>query len=254
MTDPIQTSADTIPSASPAVPGLDNEAIEKALHQDWKEAIRINVEIIKADENNIDALNRLAFAYFKTGDVAHAKRAYQKVLKLDGYNQIAIKNLKKLTSAKRKDGQPEVTGKLSPLMFLEEPGKTKIVPLVNIAPERTLAALSTGQEVFLKEKRHAVEVRDAQNVYLGALPDDLSFKLTKFIAGGNKYHVVIKSMGKNQLIVFIRELSRSKRFASQPSFVSTILMPTSHVESSESGPDTTPTGEESEEEEPATLS
>lgn len=249
MTDSTKTSA-----AATAVSRLHAQAIEKALHQDWKEAIRINLEIIKTEENNIDSLNRLAFAYFKIGDDSRAKRAYQKVLKLDGYNQIAIKNLKKLAS-KRKAGQPEAVGELSPLMFLEEPGKTKIVPLVNIAPERTLAGLTTGQEVFLKEKRHAVEVRDHQNAYLGALPDDLSFKLTKFIAGGNKYHVAIKSIGKNQLIVFIRELSRSKRFANQPSFVSSILLPTSHVESGEAGPDTTPTGEESdEEEETPTLS
>ena len=233
---------------------LHEKAINLALHQDWKSAIDINTEILKKEDNNLDALNRLAFAYFQTGDAAQAKRLYQKVLKLDEYNQIAIKNLDKLTSVKRK-GSVAPASRVSPLMFLEEPGKTKIVVLVNLAPERILASLASGQEVFLKEKRHTMEVRDAEGVYLGALPDDLSFKLTKFIKGGNTYHTVIKSIGKNQLIVFVREVSRSKKFANQPSFVSAVsFVPTSHVENGEGGPDTTATGEEEEEEEPATLS
>ncbi len=230
------------------------KAIDRALHQDWQTAIRINTEILAADEQNIDALNRLAFAYFQTGDTVHAKRLYQKVLKLDEYNQIALKNLDKLTSVHRKPSTSSGPTKVSPLMFLEEPGKTKIVVLVNLAPERILATLAAGQEVYLKEKRHTMEVRDSQGLYLGAFPDDLSFKLSKFIKGGNTYNTVIKSIGKNQLVVFIRETARSKKFASQPSFVSSInFLPVTHAESGE-GPDTTPTGEDEEESQEATLS
>ncbi|MBI2404786.1 tetratricopeptide repeat protein [Candidatus Gottesmanbacteria bacterium] len=225
------------------------EAIAKALIQDWPEAIRINTAIIEEDKNNIDALNRLAFAYFQTGDTARAKRFYQKVLLLDGYNQIATKNIKKLSSVKRKTAAVSSKNHVSPLMFLEEPGKTKIVLLVNLAPERTLAALHAGQEVFFKAKRHDVEIRTSDGVYLGALPDDLSFKLIKFLAGGNQYYAVIKSIGKNQLVVFIREVSRGKRFANQPSFVNTAsFLPFTRTESSE-GPDMNPTGEGNDEEE-----
>lgn len=257
MTDPTKTSAgEASPQPPPAssLPQLHEKAIDCALRQDWQTAIRINTEILKEEENNIDAANRLAFAYFQTGDTERAKRLYQKVLKLDEYNQIALKNLDKLTSVKRK-GVVATPGKVSPLMFLEEPGKTKIVVLVNLAPERVLASLAAGQEVYLKEKRHTMEIRDSQGVYLGALPDDLSFKLGKFIKAGNVYNTVIKSIGKNQLIVFVREVSRSKKFANQPSFVSSIsFLPVTHGESGEDGPDITPTGEEAEEEEPATSS
>lgn len=232
---------------------LHEKAIDRALHQDWQNAIRINTEILAEDTDNVDALNRLGFAYFQTGDTAYAKKLYQKVLKLDEYNQIALKNLEKLTSVKRK-GSAAAAGKVSPLMFLEEPGKTKIVMLVNLAPERVLATLAAGQEVSLKEKRHTMEVRDIQGVYLGAFPDDLSFKLTKFIKGGNTYHTVIKSIGKNQLVVFVRELTRSKKFASQPSFVSSLTyLPSTHAEEG-AGPDTTPTGEDGQDEEEPTLS
>ncbi len=220
-------------------------AIEKALQQDWKEAIHINTAIVEGDPSNIDALNRLAYAYLRLGEAAKAKRYYQKVLTLDPYNQIASKNLKKPSTPKRK-GHPSTNGQVSPLMFLEEPGKTKIVALVNLAPLRALSTLNAGQEVFLKAKKHCVEIRDGDGTYLGALPDDLSFKLIKFIGGGNQYTAVIKSIGKNQLILLLREVARGRRFAHQPSFITSV----SYISSASSqgeAPDTTPTGEESEE-------
>ena len=220
-------------------------AIKKALQQDWKEAIHINTALIASDPNNIDALNRLAYAYLRLGESAKAKKHYQKVLKLDPYNQIASKNLKKPSTPPRKN-TPQANGQVSPLMFLEEPGKTKIVALVNLAPQRALSTLSTGQEVFLKAKKHCVEIRDEENLYLGALPDDLSFKLIKFVSGGNQYTAVIKSIGKNQLIILLREIHRGKRFAHQPSFIASVSYISSASTQGE-GPDTTPTGEESEE-------
>ncbi len=202
---------------------LAQAAIEKALAQDWQEAAVINSTIIKTDPTNIDALNRLAFACFQLGDTPRAKRYYQKVLKLDAYNPIALKNLKKLVGTKHKNmGR---VGIMSPLMFLEEPGKTKIIALVNLAPQRLLATLSAGEEVFLKIKRHCVEIRNHNDMYLGALPDDLSFKLIKLLNGGNTYNTVVKSIGKNQLMVFLREISRGRRFEKQPSFVSSIGYP-----------------------------
>ena len=45
------------------VQALTETAIKKALQQDWQEAIRINTVIVDSDPNNIDALNRLAYAY-----------------------------------------------------------------------------------------------------------------------------------------------------------------------------------------------
>jgi len=227
------------------VQALTETAIKKALQQDWQEAIRINTVIVDSDPNNIDALNRLAYAYLRLGDAAKAKRHYQKVLALDPYNQIASKNLKKPGASPRKS-TPQTKIQVSPLMFLEEPGKTKIVALVNLAPQRALSTLSTGSEVFLKAKKHCVEIRDEENLYLGALPDDLSFKLIKFLNGGNQYTAVIKSIGKNQLIILLREIHRGKRFAHHPSFIASV----SYISSASSqgeGPDTTPTGEESEE-------
>lgn len=219
-------------------------AIQAALTQDWKKAIRLNLLLIKTDPKDTDTINRLGFAYLKTGQFTAARRTFDTVLKVDPYNQIALKNAKKLGTMKRKDIEHGQTQRISPLQFLEEPGKTKIVSLVNPAPTRVLAALSSGQDVVLKPRNHCVEIRSNANLYLGALPDDLSFKLIKLISHGNRYHVVIKSIGKNALTVLVRETARGKRFAGQPSFTaSTTYIPSLRIDPKDA-PDVTATGEE----------
>ncbi|MBI4064876.1 tetratricopeptide repeat protein [Candidatus Gottesmanbacteria bacterium] len=220
-------------------------AIGSALKRDWKEAIRINTLLVKANKTDIDALNRLGYAWLMTGHFKEAKRVFEKVLKLDPYNQIALKNSKKLANLKRKDIAQAPQGSISPLYFLEEPGKTKIVSCVNPAPSRVLSAMSAGQEVLLKAKNHCVEIRSDNNIYLGVLPDDVSFKLIKLLAAGNTYQVIVKSIGNNVLTVLLREQTRGKRFANQPSFTSlTSYIPVGRNEEKSEGPDVTATGED----------
>jgi tetratricopeptide (TPR) repeat protein len=201
----------------------DQAAISAALVQDWKEAIRINTALLKSNKENISLLNRLGFAYLQSGQFPLAKKTFTKVLKLDPYNQIAEKNLKKLGNVKQKDIVGSGRKQGTPMSFLEEPGKTKIVECVNAAPFPVLSCISPGEEVELKAKNHVVEVRSLNNTYLAALPDDLSFRLIKFLAVGNTYQALVKSVNKNALILFIRELTRGKRFETQPSFASTAM-------------------------------
>ena len=221
-------------------------AIAAALSQNWKDAIRINTLLIKQNTNDIDALNRLGYALLMAGKLTVAKRIFQKVLTADPYNQIALKNTKKLSSLKKRDVVGVGKQSVSPLHFLEEPGKTKLALLVNPAPSKVLVTLSSGQEVQLKPKNHCVEIRSNNNTYLGALPDDLSFKLLKLLAAGNRYQVIVKSVGKNALTVILRELFRGKRFANQPSFTSSsaFIRGPRTDEKPTDGPNVTPTGEE----------
>lgn len=222
-------------------------AIAAALAGDWKAAIRLNNELLDKDKANLDVLNRLGYAYLKTGQLSLAKQTFQKVLDIDPYNQIAIKNTKLSGVVKRKNIEKGSLRALSPLQFLEDPGKTKIASCVNLAPAQTLSTLSPGQEVYLKAKNHVVELRSDKNTYLAALPDDISFKLIKFLTAGNTYQVIIKGIAKNSLIVIIRELTRGKKFATQPSFISagaTSYTPFGRPESGPDRPDTTATGDE----------
>jgi tetratricopeptide (TPR) repeat protein len=223
---------------------LSDQAITAALNQNWKEAIRVNKIILEEDKNNIDALLRLAYAYTRQCQITLAKRTYESVLSIDKYNQIAKKNIKKLVILKKRNVVQKETHAMSPLIFLEEPGKTKIVECIHIAPANVLSTLSAGQEVILKTRNHCVEIRSCLQTYLAALPDDMSFKLNTLTAGGNTYQAVIKSVAKNSLKILIREISRGKRFAKQPSFISsTSYIPFSKTTSSSDTPDMTPTGE-----------
>lgn len=224
----------------------DDAAIKAALSQNWKAAVTINTFLSQQDDKNIEAVNRLGFAYMQLGQFTRAKRIYQKVITIDPYNQIALKNIRKLGSMKKMLPTTHRSSHLTPALFLEEPGKTKIVSCVNLAPATDISSLTPGEEVFLKVRSHCIEVRSKDNTYQAALPDDLAFKLIKLISGGNKYIAIVKSADKKVLMLLVREVSRGKKFAHQPSFISTT---TGYAGLSRSDgdtidkPDVTPTGE-----------
>lgn len=206
-----------------SVPATAEEAIAAALSHNWKEAIRINATLLKDHDADIASLNRLGYAYTQNGQGKLAKTTFQKVLKLDPYNQIALKHTKNLGSVKKKTIPTAPNSRVSPLSFLEEPGVTKIVAAVNLAPAQTISTLTPGMELTIKARNHCVEVRLPPNTYVAALPDDLSFKLLKLIASGNRYQAIIKGVDKKSLILILREVSRGKKFADQPSFTTPSL-------------------------------
>jgi tetratricopeptide (TPR) repeat protein len=231
----------------PSYDDLKQDAIDAALKHDWEKAIQLNQILIKKNQNDLNGLNRLAFAYMKFGKYKDAVRFFNKVKSIDPYNKIAQKNLSRLSNLNEKNISPDTApATVSPMHFLEDPGKTKLVKCVNVAPSQTISTIYAGQEVFLKAKNHNVEVRDNSNRYLGALPDDLSFRLLKLISAKNRYSVFIRSVDKGAITILIREIERGKKFAFQPSFLpSNLFHPvTSRVSGNKDKPDVTPTGEE----------
>lgn len=206
-------------------------AIEAALRQDWETAIRINLELLKKYPEDLEALKRLAFAQMEAGDLEKAKKNYKKILKLDSFNPIALKNLNKLSSIKprrlkKKNQNQTLGGALASdlgSLFLEEIGKTKVVKLKNLPEAHILSQQNPGEEVNLSIKRRGISILDRNGNYLGALPDDLAHRLIQFMKYGNKYQAFIKSADKNFLSIFIKEIERSSKFKNQPSFTNTPL-------------------------------
>lgn len=199
---------------------LYEQAIDAALNSEWEEALKINKKIIKLDPQNIDALNRQAKAYLELGKGNLAKKYYSEVLKIDPYNPIALKNLKIMKSFKP-NGQalPNNHAKLSPSLFLQEPGKTKMVNLLKVAEPQKLSQAYCGMPVQMAVKNRKITVIDLNGNYLGVLPDDVSHHLLRLFKGGNKYELFIKSIRVNSLQVIIKETFRSKKFKNQPSFL-----------------------------------
>lgn len=200
---------------------LYEQAIDAALNSQWEEALKINKKIIKLDPRNVDALNRQAKAYMELGKPTLARKYYSEVLKIDPYNPIALKNLKIMKSFKS-NGQICMASspvKLSPSLFLQEPGKTKMVNLLKVAEPQKLSQAFCGMQVQMAVKNRKITIVDAGGNYLGVLPDDISHHLLRLSKGGNKYELFIKSIRVNSLQVIIKEIFRSKKFKNQPSFL-----------------------------------
>ena len=178
-------------------------AITQAMNCDWKAAIHTNIQILKNDPTNIDALNRLARAYIETGKIKKAKETSKKVLGIDPINTIAFKCLDKCKSLK--DGVMLEKENVNPEAFFEIPGKTKIVDLLHLGHESVLALLDSGDEVKFSTHPHRVSVVTKKgNKYIGRLPDDLSARIRNQIKNGVKFQVIIKNVDVKNVKVFIR--------------------------------------------------
>lgn len=197
------------------MPDLTSQATRAALEGDWQKAAQLNSAILAEKPDDTAALNRLAHALTGLGKAKKAKKIYQQVLALDPYNHIAKKNLEKLNSATGNGLQARSSP--LPCLFLEEPGKTKVVNIVNPAPQKLLSCLSPGTPLELVVKKHSILVCKNGD-YTGALPDDLSHRLINLTRLGNKYQAFVKAVEKNNLLVFLQETKRGKRVGNQPSF------------------------------------
>lgn len=197
-----------------------NLAIQTALRGDWQNATSINRAILNVNPNDIETLNRLAFAFTVLGKIKDAKTAYKKVLEIDALNPIALRSLKRLadTQSYGKNVRNLLITHVRNT-FLEETGKTKIIELVNIAQPRIIASLMIGEPLRISIKRLKIFIQDVEKQYIGVLPDDMGKRLIKFIKGGNRYETFVRSADKHRVVVFVKEIKRVSRFKNQPSFL-----------------------------------
>ena len=195
-------------------------AIDAALCNNWQKALELNTKILKENPDDLDCMNRLGKAFLELGNTKKAVSLFKEVLKLNQYDPIASKNLLRAQTSSPKKSNRAPLAPFAAISFLEEPGKTKMITLVNVAPTKTLLSLRCADCVSLTSKRHSMLVENADGTYLGALPDDLGHRLMVLIQGGNEYDAFVKSVSKGMLVLFIREKKRSKRFKNTPSFPS----------------------------------
>lgn len=178
-------------------------AIKDAKNGDWPLAIEHNSQLLELNPHNTNALNRLGIAYVQCKEIKKAKQCFEEVLVLDRNNKIAKKHLDKLNK-----NQDCVPPSFSNQHFIEEPGKTKTVSLFRLAGKNVLETISVGKECELVIKSRYISVELA-NKYIGALPEDLSFRLTKLIKNGNKYLCIIRSCSTKECEVYLKETFQS---------------------------------------------
>lgn len=192
-------------------------AIKQALSGNFAAAVETNLEILKQEPDNIDALNRLAQACLKLHHTKKALAAYQKVLRLDRFNPIAKRNLEKIKTCRKKSKakSPTISGLVD---FVEEPGKTKLIFLVQPGEKKTLADLSVGEPLRFVVRGKVICLYSLADEYVGRLPDDLSRRLIWLAKRGNGYQANIKCIEKNRVLVFLRETKKVKINGNYTSF------------------------------------
>jgi len=213
------------------------EAIAAALENNWQKAIELNQTLLKKYPDDIDTMNRLARSFIETSQIKRAKKLYEKILKLDSYNQIAEKNLSRLLSLKKANLKSNQTNHpVKADIFLEEPGKTASVTLTDTAMGSVLAGLRTGNPVILSPHRNDITVISSTNQRIGKIENAQAKTIAGNIRAGSSFEAFIKSVslnttgrkGKPQVTIFIREVGRSAKIKISP-FPSTTAAFTPYV-------------------------
>lgn len=232
---------------------LEQKAIDSAVEGNWEAAIQANSQIIDIDPENIGAHLRLGYAYLQVNNLDQSKKEFKKVLELQPKNNIAEEHLEKITVLSKKNKKRRVSAtKYDPDLFIDIPGKTRTVHLVNLGQKEDLAGMNIGEEVYLKEKRRKLEVRTTDDEYLGCLPDDISKRLSYFINEGSAYTAHIKEIDLSSVVIFIREQLKGKKVRQYPSFPSNphvMLSDINQLENEEEEAEKSDDEEEDEEEE-----
>ena len=198
---------------------LTQEAIELAMHGQWREAAGVNREILESFPTDPDAHNRLGRALMELGRYQEAREAYQQSLELDPYNGIAKKNLARLALLGDRDATPRrEPQRIVPQLFISETGRTGIVSLEHPAPDRVLGRKAAGDEVFLKVHQQRLIIEDSQGAYLGEVEARHAPRLIRLIQGGNRYAAAIASINHDQARVVIREVYQHPDNAGRLSF------------------------------------
>ncbi len=199
---------------------LEQQAIDCAINLNWTKAIELNENIIKIDKKNIAAYLRLGFANLQSKKINEAKKYYLKAIKVQPKNHVALENLERIKAIEGRANthfKKEKTH-LNPTLFLEMPGKTKTISLVNLGQKKDIATISVGQEVFLRAKSRRVEVRTKSGVYLGCFPDDLSKRLLFFIKAKSKYSAFVQESSLTKVVIFLKEEIKGSRVKHLTSF------------------------------------
>src|SRR4030042_5579997 len=125
------------------------EAIALAKPGRCQEAVTINKAILELSPEDVDAYNRLGRALMKMGEYDKAKEAYSHALELDPYNNIARKNLARLSHLAKFPAAPKDEHEVSLDIFIEEAGKAGVVSLICLASEEVVDRMAPGDRVSL---------------------------------------------------------------------------------------------------------
>jgi len=203
------------------------EAVGLALQGQWREAVAANRSILERFPDDVETCNRLGRALMEIGELAEARKAYERTLELDGFNSIAKKNLSRLSlmgkraakASPRKAGARKAdVHKVVADIFVEETGRAKVVKLVGLAAKEVVAKMAPGEEVTSYVEGQRLLVKNKEGDCLGEVEPKYGARLAKLSKGGNRYIAAVHSLGDKEMKVIVREIYQHPSQAGRPSF------------------------------------
>jgi tetratricopeptide (TPR) repeat protein len=194
------------------------EAIDLAMQARWQEAVTINKDIVKDYPEDVDAYNRLGRAYLELGQYKEARAAYESTVKLDPYNAIAGRNIRRLNDIKETGRVKVETTKVEPQQFIEEIGKAGVVALNDLAPKEKRARVVAGDRVNLKPSGSILTVESSRGEYIGRVEPKHAQRLSRLMQGGNQYSATVIRSTAETMTVMIRETLQHPSQAGKLSF------------------------------------
>jgi tetratricopeptide (TPR) repeat protein len=182
------------------------QAIDLAVQGRWREAVKVNQEIVDAFPDDVSAYNRLGRAHLEIGSIAPAIESYRRAMEIDPYNAIARKNLDRLSRlGEDAVDLPEDAG-VNPQQFIEETGKAGLVRLYQLGKPGTIAKMVAGDKVYLKAEGMSLLVSSGSGEYLGQVDPRHAQRLTRLMQGGNEYSAAIVNANDDSVTVIIRQV------------------------------------------------
>ncbi len=196
-------------------------AVKLAMANRWEDAVAANRAILDVFPHDTDSHNRLGKALMELKRYPAAKKAYRKALGLDESNQIAKKNLERITALAKAGVAESKAAQADPSLFIEEIGKTALATLPAVDPD-VLIKLTAGDSVELKKKRSDLIVQAAGRDLIGSIEPKLGARILKLLEGGSEFAAAITSVDGDECHIIIKETHRDSSQAG-PSFPTAIV-------------------------------
>ena len=197
------------------------QAINLARQSKWEDAAEVNQRLISAFPNDADALNRLGKALTELGKYPEAIDAYERARAVDPTNTIAQKNVARLRTLKGDHVSPPPQTRYDPALFIEEPGKTAVTLLLNVAAADVLAPMAAGDQLGLKVNGSLIEFHDVRDQVVGLLEPKLTLRLLPLMNSGNEYAAAVTAIDDHQVRAIIRETYQHPDNAGKVAFPTT---------------------------------
>jgi tetratricopeptide (TPR) repeat protein len=204
------------------------EAVALATQGRWEEAAERNRALLAYSCDDVEAANRLGKALSELGRYSEARDAFKISIGLSPGSIIAQKNLERLANLKDAPSS-RPPGRITPLLFIEERGKSCTTTLRNCTTKEVLAQVAAGDTLSLDVDGATLQVSTHHGDILGQIEPRLATRMIRLLTGGNRYVVAAASIKALEVSVVLREVYQHPQMNGIVSFPSREIEPIPYI-------------------------